>query len=308
MTAYEQSQLKDLAYSLVEGSHAVDPYDEEAFLAGCINFFYDLQIYYTKEEPDCLVGLQKCATRLLENDVVDKHACLKEFLLKTSKLLVAPDLEVLTNEWSSESIAKAVSRIPGMLYPDTMKYYKWLARNFSHGGQIIEFGCWFGLSTNCLAEGLKESSVCESQRMLVVDSFIWKQWMEIHAGTHSEVLSSLQDGDSFMDLFLKNSPNISGMTVLQRSIDQGTSTELKSIIGLAQQTVDIAVIDVADDMQTILCCWELLLPWLQANRSIIVFNQYGNSKAFDVREFCGSNKNLRPVHKPIGSAKGFLFV
>ncbi|WP_333299216.1 AMP-binding protein [Microcoleus sp. AT13-A6] len=75
---------------------------------------------------------------------------------------------------------------------------------YSGRGEIVELGCWLGSSTISLARGLEANSqvVVKNQRIHAYDIFTWVPAMEqIAKGT--DVTGKFQDGDSFLDEYLK---------------------------------------------------------------------------------------------------------
>ena len=54
--------------------------------------------------------------------------------------------------------------------------------------------------------------------------------------------------------------------------------------------------------------WCVFSPSFQDGSTIVIFNQYGNVPAGEVREFCRNRAGeLVPLHKPCSSAKAFRY-
>jgi hypothetical protein len=72
--------------------------------------------------------------------------------------------------------------------------------------------------------------------------------------------------------------------------------------------VELLVHDFPDDEWVIEAIWKTFAPSFLKGRSLIVINQYGHKRAEKLRSFLLRKRGeLLAVHKPHGSAKGFLY-
>ena len=68
------------------------------------------------------------------------------------------------------------------------------------------------------------------------------------------------------------------------------------------------MMDFAHDRASNEAMWRVFSPSFQSDRTIVVFNQFGNIPAGEVREFCRDKAlELVPLHKPHSSAKAFRY-
>jgi hypothetical protein len=72
--------------------------------------------------------------------------------------------------------------------------------------------------------------------------------------------------------------------------------------------IAILVMDFAHDRTSNEAMWRVFSSSFQSDRTIVVFNQFGNIPAAEVREFCRDRASeLVPLHKPHSSAKAFRY-
>jgi len=66
--------------------------------------------------------------------------------------------------------------------------------------------------------------------------------------------------------------------------------------------------DFAHDLASNEAMWRVFSPSFCSGSTIVVFNQFGNIPAGEVREFCRrKGPELIPLHKPCSSAKAFRY-
>jgi hypothetical protein len=66
--------------------------------------------------------------------------------------------------------------------------------------------------------------------------------------------------------------------------------------------------DFAHDRASNEAMWRVFSPSFQSGSTIVVFNQFGNIPAGEVREFCRQRApELVPLHKPHSAAKAFRY-
>ena len=121
--------------------------------------------------------------------------------------------------------------------------------------------------------------------------------------------ADLSDGSSFFDFFWTHCGPYHALLKVHRSAlnTDGEKFDLPEI-EWERREIGILVMDLDDGRAATEAMWRAFSPSFSSNNTIIVFNQYGNVRATAIREFCAERSRvLVPVHKPIGSAKAFLY-
>jgi len=305
--------LRDIASDLLDGTIYFDNYGPEAFCMRLLLAIGSLQSYYREELPSRKSPLLKEFVALLDQlqscGLRDSRI---EAFLRTSicDLEFANADEILQRSgWENELLSHAVSAIPTMLCPETMGYYKWLARTFRGIGDIVELGCWMGCSTCCLAEGLLQNPDGRFRKIHVFDSFVWRDWMRNYTEDNQILTAGLTDGSSFLDYFWMHCAPYRNLLEVHRS---ALNTDCDKFdlpeIEWKQKEIGILVMDLDDNRAANEAIWRVFSPSFFSENTIIVFNQYGNVRATAIRQFCAErSRQLIPVHKPNGSAKAFRY-
>ncbi|XYI03551.1 hypothetical protein ACMHYB_28800 [Sorangium sp. So ce1128] len=308
--------LREITRALFTGSAPIDPYSEPALLVRFAAALYAVQSYYDKEHTSLREPLRISLSSLLDDseddgsgaDGEEQRRYLREVLAELSRA-ESDIVEVEREAWKHEVLSTETLAVPGMLYPDTVRYYKWLARTYGGEGEIVELGCWLGLSTSCLAEGLAENPRAQGKRIRVVDSFRWQSWMEPLSTDFPRLAKTFQEGDSFLELFWSFCDrHRAAIDVTSCRITPEDVAGLPALLSLGSGHIGALVIDLSDEYALHGAVWEALRPHLRRDRSVVVFNQFGNARAEGIRAFCRDHASeLVPLHKPTGAAKGFLY-
>jgi hypothetical protein len=272
-----------------------------------------IQDYFREERPDdkarLLDDLRAVLKELEEPEFYD--AKIRSFVAESIcylEAMSAPD-PLQKFPGSGEPLSKMVRRIPTMLCKETLEYYKWLARTFEGPGDIVELGCWMGSSTACLAEGLSQSQRRERRTIHVYDTFIWRDWMKTYTEDPELLAADIHEGDSFLEYFWAYASPYRELIDLHQSILH-TGTEQFGLPALDWQggQIGILVMDFAHDRASNEAMWRVFSPSFRNESTIVVFNQFGNIPAGDIREFCREKATeLVPLHKPRSSAKAFRY-
>jgi hypothetical protein len=305
--------LRELALDVLNGKIYFDNYGPEAFCMRMLLAIGALQRYYREEVPSGKPPLLKELAALVDQ----LQSCgLRDSKIEAFLRTSIRDLEITNADeilqrsgWENEFVPHAVSTMPTMLCPETMGYYKWLARTFRGFGDIVELGCWMGCSTCCLAEGLLQNPDGRFRKIHVFDSFVWRDWMENYTEDKRILKAGLTDGSSFFDYFWMNCAPYRNLLEVHRS---ALNTDYDKFdlpeIEWKQREIGILVMDFDDDRAANEAMWRVFSPSFFSDNTIIVFNQYGNVRATAIREFCAQrSRELIPVHKPAGSAKAFRY-
>jgi Macrocin-O-methyltransferase (TylF) len=272
-----------------------------------------LQSYYRDEKPDRRKPLLRKLDSLLEEVRAEESpdARIELFLRASIRNLekVVSHEKLQRSGWENELLPEALSAVPSMLCPETRAYYKWLARTFRGAGVIVELGCWMGGSTCCLAEGLLQNPTWRSRKLYVFDSFVWLDWMKNHTLDPQILASGLQQGSSFLDYFwLHCRPYAEFLEVRRAAFNTSDDQFDLPEIEWPGEPIGLLVMDLADDRAVNEQMWSVFSPGFVSDNTVIVFNQYGNVRATELRDFCARRSSeLIPAHKPSGSAKAFRY-
>ena len=300
-------------HDLIDGRNFFDPYDADAMWIRALFAIGAIQIYFRGEEPSEAVSLSndlRGVLRDLDEFAVD-DAQIRSFLEESVRYLetetAADTLDRTAGE--QEELSASVQRIPTMVSKETLRYYKWLARTLQEPGDIVELGSWMGSSTACLAEGLSQNPRRERTRIHAYDSFIWRDWMRTYTEAPELLAANIRAGDSFLHYFRSYTAPFRRLIDVHPSVLK-TRAEQTSLPALewSRGPIAILVMDFAHDRTSNEAMWRMFSPSFQSDRTIVVFNQFGNIPAGEVREFCRDKAlELVPLHKPHSSAKAFRY-
>ena len=208
--------------------------------------------------------------------------------------------------WARQNLPLEVKEIPNMLEIDAMRYYMWLGRTLGPVGAVIEIGAWMGGSTACLASGLRQNLRTRERKLHVFDSFVWRSWMAQFA-VDPLLHARYRDGDNFIDAFLNNcAPFQDFLEVTQCELS--SHAEGSAPPQWNRGPIGALVVDHSDRYEANATVWTLFARFFLPDKTIIVFNQYGNLRAEELRRFCRDHRNeLAPLHHLACSGRAFLF-
>jgi hypothetical protein len=300
-------------HDVIDGKSFFDPYAADAMWMRVILAIGAVQSYLREEKPSEAVSLVKDLRGVLfgldESQLCDGR--IRSFLAESIRYLemdtAANTLDRTAGE--SEELSESVQRIPTMVSKETLRYYKWLARTFEHPGEIVELGSWMGSSAACLAEGLSKNPCRKHTRIHAYDSFIWHEWMRTYTEDHELLAENIQDGDSFLEYFRRYTAPFRHLIDVHES-ELKTATEQAALPALEWSAGPIAILvmDFAHDRPSNEAMWRVFSPSFQSGSTMVIFNQYGNIPAGQVREFCRDKAGeLVPLHKPRSAAKAFRY-
>jgi Methyltransferase domain len=300
-------------HDLIDGRNFFDPYGADAMSMRALFAIGALQIYFRGEKPSEVASLIHNLRGVLRD--VDEFALddarIRPFFEESIRYLetdtAADTLDRTAGE--DEELSASVQCIPTMVSKETLRYYKWLARTLQDPGDIVELGSWMGSSTACLAEGLSQNPRREHTRIHAYDSFIWRDWMRTYTETPELLAANIRAGDSFLDYFWGYTAPFRHLIDVHQSVSK-TRVEETALPALEWSggPIAILVMDFAHDRASNEAMWRVFSPNFQSDRTIVVFNQFGNIPAGEVREFCRDKVlELVPLHKPHSSAKAFRY-
>jgi hypothetical protein len=298
---------------LIDGRNFFDPYGADAMWLRVLLAIGAIQIYFRGDKPSEAVALSndlRGVLRDLEEFALD-DARIRSFFKESIRYLetdpAADTLDRTAGE--DEELSASVQLIPTMVSKETLRYYKWLARTLQEPGDVVDLGSWMGCSTACLAEGLSQNLHREHRRIHAYDSFVWCDWMRTYTEAPELLAANMRAGDSFLQYFHGYTTPFRHLidvhpSVLKTSAEQTVLPALEWSGG----PIAILVMDFAHDRTSNEAMWRVFSPSFQSDRTIVVFNQFGNIPAGEVREFCRDRAlELVPLHKPHSSAKAFRY-
>jgi hypothetical protein len=305
--------LCQYVHDVIDGKSYFDPYAPDASWMRVLFAIGAIQSYLCEEKASEVVSLVKdLGSVLLELDESQLYdARIRSFLAESIRYLetdtAADTLDRVAGE--NEELSGSVQRIPTMVSKETLRYYKWLARTLEHPGDIVDLGSWMGSSAACLAEGLSQNLCRKDTRIHAYDSFIWRDWMRTYTEDPGLLAANIREGDSFLDYFCRYTAPFRHLIDVHQSVLK-TPTEQAALPTLEWSTGPIAILvmDFAHDHASNETMWRVFSPSFQSGSTIVVFNQYGNIPAREVREFCRDKAGeLVPLHKPRSAAKAFRY-
>lgn len=319
---FDRSSLREAAlgrrlcqhiHDVIDGRNFFDKYAMAAVNMRVLLTIGAIQDYFREERPNdkaALIGNLRCVLNELEEP---------EFYDLKIRSFFEDSIHYLEGEsapealqrfgWEGEELSGLVQRIPTMLCKETLGYYKWLARTFEEPGDIVELGSWMGSSTACLAEGLSQNPDRERKTIHVYDSFIWRDWMKTYTEDPELLAANIREGESFLKYFWSYAEPFRNLIDVHQSVLKG-GTEQFALPALEWRggQIGILVMDFAHDRASNEAMWRVFSPSFRSGSTIVVFNQFGNIPAGQVREFCREKATeLVPLHKPCSSAKAFRY-
>jgi hypothetical protein len=298
---------------VIDGKSYFDPYAADARRMRVLFAIGAIQSYLREERACEAVSLVKDLHSVLL-DLDGSQLCdgkIHSFLAESIRHLeadtAADTLDKIAGE--NEELSESVRRIPTMVSKETLRYYKWLARTLDHPGDIVELGSWMGASVASLAEGLSQNLYRKHTKIHAYDSFIWRGWMRTYTEDPGLLAANIGEGASFLDRFrCYTAPFRSMIDVHQSVLKTGAEPAALPTLEWDAGPIAILVMDFAHDRPSNEAMWRVFSPSFQSGSTIVVFNQYGNIPAGEVREFCRDKASeLVPLHKPDSAAKAFRY-
>jgi Methyltransferase domain len=307
------SRLCQQIHDVIDGKSFFDKYAWDAMCMRILLMIGAIQDYFREERPNdkaaLLDNLHDILDDMTESKLYDQK--IRFFFEESVRHLEAtsPPESLQRFGGNAEELSEVLLRIPTMLCKESLGYYKWLARTFEGPGDIVELGCWMGSATACLAEGLSQNLGRERKTIHVYDSFIWRDWMKTYTEDPELLAANIREGESFLDYFLDYAePYRDWIDVHQSALITGTEQSTLPSVEWPGGQIGILVMDFAHDRASNEAMWRVFSPSFQSGTTIVVFNQFGNIPASELREFCREKVlELVPLHKPCGSAKAFRY-
>jgi len=209
--------------------------------------------------------------------------------------------------WASIPIAPNSATIPCMLHVDTMRYYRWLSGRLEGLGHVVELGCWLGGSTFLLAEGLAGNASFRSRKLFAYDSFIWRKWMDRFVDTRPDGSPVRLPRTSFLPLFRRFcAPHAELIEPVVCEISAGRHRHTRP--AWAGDPIELLVYDMGASLTQLREMWRVFSPFFIPAKTIVVFNEYGQARSEHIWRFQREHSmQLSAIHKPVSSAKSFVF-
>lgn len=210
--------------------------------------------------------------------------------------------------WSEEDVPPEATQIPNMLESDATRYYQWLGRTLQPAGEVVELGCWMGGSTACLASGLRQNPHYRTRKLHVFDRFIWRGWMSQYS-SDAAFGAMFRDGDCFLRAFRKYCEPFQDMLEVTQAVlpGDGADGRLPSV-QWHDGPIGAFIVDHSDRYDPNVRAWDVFAPHFVPGKTIIVFNQYGNLRAEELRRFCRDRGHqLMPLHQLACAGRAFRF-
>jgi hypothetical protein len=305
-----EQKLANVAEAAFAHESLFDRFGPSNFWMRFLVFLNDLSLYLLRRSIPGARRAQNAIPSLLRlhGELAIKRPDIVSFIMESALELADISDSLPAMPWTSERPPVEIEGIPNMLEIDAMRYYVWLGRTLDPAGAIIEIGSWMGGSTACLASGLRQNSRLGERKLHVFDSFIWRNWMAQFT-TDPLLPARYRDGDNFIEAFFDNCAPF-------HDLIEVTQCELPSRgerSGLAPPRWDRGpigafIVDHSDQYEANATAWTVFAPFFVPGRTIVVFNQYGNLRAEELRRFCRDHRNeLAPLHHLACSARTFQF-
>ena len=313
ISATPASRICEQLHDVIDGKLFFDQYTVDAMCMRALLMIGSIQRYFYDERPNDKASLLRDLRGVLDEleESTFRDPKIRSFFEETIRYLekVSTLDTIQRSEWEHEELSEIARRIPTMLCQETRGYYKWLARTFEGPGDIVELGSWMGSSTACLAEGLSQNQGRQGKTIHVFDSFIWLEWMKTYTEDSELLAANIRNGESFLEYFWRyTGPYRDLIQVHQAALKTETKQFAVPALSWEAGEIGILLMDFAHDMASNEAMWRVFSPSFCSGSTIVVFNQFGNIPAGEVREFCRrKGPELIPLHKPCSSAKAFRY-
>lgn len=303
-------EFERLAMALFNHDLISCPYGAADFYLRLSVFMLDLQVFFTHEREYRREELVEDVESLLEQYAYTsiEHPEVLDYLREMHWWLREPRAghDVEREAWRRVRVSEYVRGLPGMMYDETLQYYKWLGQKYTGRGEIVELGPWLGQSTCAVAEGMQANPHAAGRRMRVFDSFVRVGWMTPF-GSALDTVGASQAGDSFLPAFLHHTAPYADF-VGHAAGWIGAPPAGGASISWSAEPIEVLIYDLGHDYDLLEAAWRLFAPAFVPGLTTIAINIYGNARACGVRRFAHERgRALRPVHKPASSVKAFRF-
>ncbi len=215
------------------------------------------------------------------------------------------------SSWIEEKLHEDAAKVPNMLHEESFLYYNWLGRNYQGFGEIIEIGCWMGATTFTIGHGLSGNIKCQAEKRIhAFDSFVWNE--AFHKYRDHETLKHLKTGDDFLPSFLEYTKRFSEYIVVHKHyfdsnrVSIGADEKVR-LVG-SNHSIEYLIQDICPDYGFNQYILQLFKFYFVDRKTLIVYGQYGNLFARQLRQFVADNgRHLIPTHKVRGNVKAFLY-
>jgi hypothetical protein len=317
-----RARCGELALAVFTRRAVMEPGGPDAALLKAAVMMHDLQVFFRDERRSkieyLIQQLGELSEALPRSEPI--HEEMREYFAETAQhlahLRTEPELERAA--WQTRTVSDATLVIPGMISLDTRKYYGWLGSRVSGRGAAIELGCWLGRSTAALADGLVGNASYAGRKLHVFDKFEWDAWLRNYSAEYGaefspaarSLVSPLSVGDSYLNAFLALRDDSHRDLIephpcyLYREGETGHQPPLT----WTGEPIELLINDLGNASELTPRIWDIFAPSFIPGQTVVVLHQYGAARSEPLRRFTREMAaQLRPIHKPYGSAKGFLY-
>lgn len=303
-------EFERLALALFNHDLISCPYGAADFYLRLAVFMLDLQVFFTHEREERRETLVDDVESLLEQygytsiDHPEVLAYLREMHWWLREPRAGRDVE--REAWDGVEVSGYVQGVPGMMYDETLQYYKWLGQQYTGRGELVELGCWLGQSTCAVGEGMQANPNARGRQIQVFDSFVRAGWMTPF-GSALDGIGAPEAGDSFLPAFLRHTAPYAPF-IRHAAGWIGAPPPGGAALAWNGAPIETLIYDLAHDYDLLDAAWRLFAPSFLPGLTTIAVNIYGNARACGIRRFIHERgRALRPVHKPRSSVKAFRF-
>jgi hypothetical protein len=123
-------------------------------------------------------------------------------------------IHVMDNRAPWRQTPVANYEIPGMISNEEKEYYSYIGRFYSGKGKVLELGPWLGASTHYINDGLRGNPNFATEKLHVVDDFVWRSsWMDSYVSG----IDRLPNHADFSHLFRKYTRDIADRLIVRRN-------------------------------------------------------------------------------------------
>jgi hypothetical protein len=165
-----------------------------------------------------------------------------------------------------------------MLTPTERQYYTYITQFFGGRGEVVELGCWLGLSTMYLVRGLLDNPRFTNRKLYVFDDFVWRAWMSAWLEGVAAHEAPVDHG-SFESMFAQNiSPVRDRVEAARRKISDYDGNEGLPPLTWNRGPVEMLVVDCGRMLRVNEAWWEIFQPHFIPDRTLVIMQDWQHYK------------------------------
>jgi hypothetical protein len=176
--------------------------------------------------------------------------------------------------WSTVRLRELA--IPGMLAPEERQYYDYVCGFYSGVGEVVELGCWLGLSTAHIVRGLDETTGFRDRRLNVFDDFVWRsEWMD--PCLHGTGIRSPRNHESFLELFQAQVRPFEDRLRIQRGrLAEFDGNEALPLVSWSGSPIEMIFVDCGRGLAVNEAWWRIFSPSFLPDRTLVILQDWGH--------------------------------